>query len=184
MKKGFTLLELLIVIGILAILATAATLVLNPAELLKQARDTQRIADLNALKAAIALHLTTGTTPDTNVGGSGAAARCMVGTTSPFTAACSNNTVRLVNGTGWVNVNIADVSGGAPLSVLPQDPTNSATYFYAYAGEDVNLTFEINARLESQKYRDKMINDGGSANTCTTFQENTCWYETGTSLTL
>ena len=34
MKKGFTLIELVIVIGILAILATVVVLVLNPAQLL------------------------------------------------------------------------------------------------------------------------------------------------------
>lgn len=39
-RKGFTLIELLIVIGILAVLATAVIMVLNPAELLKQARDS------------------------------------------------------------------------------------------------------------------------------------------------
>jgi prepilin-type N-terminal cleavage/methylation domain-containing protein len=41
--KGFTLIELLIVIAILAILATAVVLVLNPAQILAQARDAQRI---------------------------------------------------------------------------------------------------------------------------------------------
>jgi len=44
-KKGFTLLELLIVIGILAILSTTVVLVINPAELLKKARDSQRISE-------------------------------------------------------------------------------------------------------------------------------------------
>ena len=35
-KKGFTLLELLIVIGILSILSTTVVLVINPAQLLKK----------------------------------------------------------------------------------------------------------------------------------------------------
>ena len=55
MKKGFTLLELLIVIGILAILATVLIAVINPAELLRRARDTQRLSDLDALRSAISL---------------------------------------------------------------------------------------------------------------------------------
>ena len=44
--RGFTLLELLIVVGIIAILSTAVVLVINPLELLRQARDTNRLNDL------------------------------------------------------------------------------------------------------------------------------------------
>jgi type IV pilus assembly protein PilA len=43
-KAGFTLIELLIVIGVLAILATVVVLVLNPTEMFKQARDSQRLS--------------------------------------------------------------------------------------------------------------------------------------------
>ena len=45
MKKGFTLVELLIVIGIVAILATIVVLVINPVELLKESRDSRRLSD-------------------------------------------------------------------------------------------------------------------------------------------
>ncbi|MCK9187118.1 MAG: prepilin-type N-terminal cleavage/methylation domain-containing protein, partial [Candidatus Colwellbacteria bacterium] len=50
---GFTLVELLIVIAILAVLAAAVVIVLNPAELLAQARDSQRITDMKTLKDSI-----------------------------------------------------------------------------------------------------------------------------------
>jgi len=62
-KKGFTLLELLIVIAILAILATVLVLVLNPAETLKKSRDTQRMSDLATMKTAIGLYMTTVNSP-------------------------------------------------------------------------------------------------------------------------
>lgn len=58
-KKGFTLLELLIVIGIIAILSVVVILVLNPAETLRKSRDTQRMSDLATLKTALGLYMTT-----------------------------------------------------------------------------------------------------------------------------
>ena len=68
LKKGFTLIELLIVIGILAVLATVTVLVLNPAELFRQARDSQRLADLGAVRGALGLYVTTVSSPDIESG--------------------------------------------------------------------------------------------------------------------
>lgn len=62
-NRGFTLLELLIVIGIIAILSVILVIVLNPAETLKKARDTQRMSDLATMKTALGLYLTSTTTP-------------------------------------------------------------------------------------------------------------------------
>jgi prepilin-type N-terminal cleavage/methylation domain-containing protein len=176
-KKGFTLIELLIVIGILAILATAAVLVLNPAQLLAQARDSQRISDLGAIKSAIGLYLTTAANPAV-----GETKNMTVsGATCGLSAACTYNATTTVDGNGWVAVNLTGTTGGSPLSSLPLDPTQSATYFYAYAGNNTNKTFELNARLESEKYRGKMTTDGGDDNTCgATYTDATCWYEVGT----
>ncbi len=61
--KGFTLLELLIVIAIIAILATIIVIIINPVEILKRARDVQRLSDLASTRTAIALYLTTVTDP-------------------------------------------------------------------------------------------------------------------------
>jgi prepilin-type N-terminal cleavage/methylation domain-containing protein len=57
-SQGFTLLELLIVIGIVAILSVALVFILNPGETLKKARDSQRISDLTTLKKAIEIYKT------------------------------------------------------------------------------------------------------------------------------
>lgn len=62
--KGFTLLELLIVISVLAILSVALILVLNPTESMRKSRDAQRINDLGTLKTAIGLYLTEAASPD------------------------------------------------------------------------------------------------------------------------
>lgn len=79
-KRGFTLLELLIVIAIIAILSVVVVLVLNPAETLKKTRDAQRISDLNTLKTAIGLYITDVANPDLD--GSGGTFLCLSAATN------------------------------------------------------------------------------------------------------
>ena len=56
-KKGFTLIELLVVIAIIAILSVVVVLTLNPAEMLRRSRDSNRASDLSMIKTAISLYL-------------------------------------------------------------------------------------------------------------------------------
>ncbi len=176
-KRGFTLVELLIVIGILAILAAAVVVVLNPAELLKQARDSQRLSDLANINSALALYVASTstavatTTPQT--------------TTNACAAACCGHAItatydadRAVDGTGWVAVNLAGLTGGSPLPALPIDPVNTATYHYCYESSGSAGTWELATILESTKFatdQDLDGKDGGSTGNA---------YEVGTSLTL
>ncbi len=177
--KGFTLIELLIVIAIIAILATAVILLLNPAELLKQARDSQRISDLATFRKAIALYLST---TGSNLGGS--SSLCYYFTTAVAPAAnCGGRHAgrtstavnsRATDGTGWLTgPNFASIPGGSPLSVLPVDPRSSAagnsTLFYSYATDGISL-FEIDADMESTRYAnggpdDAESTDGGNVAT-------------------
>ena len=52
-KGGFTLIEILVVIGIIAILATIVLIAINPSRQFKQAHDTQRTSNVNALLNAV-----------------------------------------------------------------------------------------------------------------------------------
>lgn len=189
-KKGFTLIELLIVIAVLAILTAAVVVVLNPAELLKQARDSQRFSDLDTLKSALSLYVT-----DVSTLSMGTVGTCYMyggGTVRPaYSITCGGratttalnlaaaSTSRIVDGNGWIPVAFSGISGGSPISMLPIDPSHGTTYYYTYIPGS-NSTFEINAVLESNKYAtgttNKMLgtNDGGNIEGA---------YEVGTDIT-
>ncbi|MDP3792775.1 MAG: type II secretion system protein [bacterium] len=198
-KKGFTLIELLIVIGLLAILATVTLLVINPAQMFAQARDSQRISDLNTLKSALALYVSTATTP--SLGSSdtviwGTRATTSVGTLAYRLFADRNKATFLgatattsVGTSGWIPVAFADTTGGSPISVLPFDPTSfdvatnsntNAVYAYYYTASSTGVVFELDANLESARYiqsgpDDKESTDGG---------DRAYMYEVGTAVNL
>jgi prepilin-type N-terminal cleavage/methylation domain-containing protein len=188
-ERGFTLIELLVVLAIVAILSVVVILTLNPTELLKQARDSNRLSDLGTLKSAISLYLadvsppfigtstncyisTPSTVTSTNPTHCGVFSA--TGQTSAYvTSTVANN--RNVNNTGWIPINFGAISSGVPLGNLPVDPLNTNTYFYAYAATTTNNGFEATAILESIKYIPLMSTDGGSTSTA---------YEVGTNLFL
>lgn len=182
-KKGFTLIELLVVIAIIAILAVVVILTLNPAELLKQARDSNRIQDLNTLKSAIGVYLAD---VSTNVS-LGTTLNCYMSASSTSPANCgfagtytaNATTGRAINGNGWVPVNFTQISAGSPIGQLPVDPLNTNPNVYRYVPSTTSLTFMLMAPLESAKYTNATngtaATDGGASSTA---------YETGSSLTL
>jgi prepilin-type N-terminal cleavage/methylation domain-containing protein len=160
-SKGFTLIELLVVIAIIAVLSVVVVLTLNPAELLKQARDSTRVSDLSTLKTALGTYFADVSSPTSTQGGavtqcylansvtSTAGANCGFSTT--FTNTTSTlATAQAVNGTGWLPIPFTSISSGAPIGNLPVDPTNSTTFVYRYAPSST-LVYEIDADLESTK---------------------------------
>jgi hypothetical protein len=127
-------------------------LVLNPAELLRQARDSQRLSDLRTINSALGLWLasasstTISTATTTCTGGNGGAAANFDG------GACELNSSTTIAGAGWIyGINFTFIPGGSPLSKLPLDPTNSSTYHYEFS-VTTSGTYELNANMESDKY--------------------------------
>ncbi len=173
-EHGFTLLELLIVIAIIAILASVVMVVINPAELLKKARDSQRVSDLASLRTAIGLYLTDVTSPDldysgtcgTNLWYSDTGTDALSGYTATHPSSVASSTA--VDGTGWIPINLTSISTGSPLASLPIDPKSASHYYYTYECNSSSLTYEIDAKFESTYYTtsiDSDGNDGGNAPT-------------------
>jgi prepilin-type N-terminal cleavage/methylation domain-containing protein len=184
-KKGFTLIELLVVIAIIAILAVVVVLTLNPAQLLAESRDSQRVSDLGTLKSAVSLYLIDATVPNlasssfgysacylSSISGTGTStANCGVFANTYATDASTTKALyRNNNAQGWLPVNFSQLSYGTPLSALPVDPVNNATYYYAYAATSTpGYYFEIDTFMESKKYNasgtnDVVSTDGGDNN--------------------
>ncbi len=170
-RRGFTLIELLIVIGIVAVLAVTVILTLNPAELLKQARDSNRLADLNTLNKSLSIVETevanasfgTSTILYVSIPDSSTTCANLGLPTLPagYSYGCApTSTLRNTNGTGWIPVNFGLISSGSPLSALPVDPTNTTStgryYTYIPGG-----SWELTALTESTKYAAIATRDGG-----------------------
>ncbi|MDP1706404.1 MAG: LamG-like jellyroll fold domain-containing protein [bacterium] len=162
-RSSFTLIELLVVIAILAILSVAIVIVINPADLIRQSRDTNRLTDLNQLNKAISLFDVTnpndftGTSsivyvsiPDT----SGTCVNLSLPTLpAGYTYNCvTTSTLIKTDGTGWIPVNFSAISYGSPIQRLPIDPTNttSSGQYYSYIPGG---SWELNGSFESEKYR-------------------------------
>lgn len=187
MKRGFTLIELLVVIAIIAVLAVVVVLTLNPAELLRQSRDANRLSDLSTMKTALMYYLTDASAPNlassslgysacylsTLAGAGTTTAKCGVfaGTYSNGNSSTTSALYRLNNSLGWVPVNLSQISYGSPISALPIDPINNTSSYYAYAASTTGSSFyfEIDAFMESKKYNasgtaDVVTTDGGDNN--------------------
>lgn len=121
--KGFTLLELLIVIAIIAILSIALVFMLNPAETLKKARDAQRISDLKSVKTALGIMLTSSSTPSLDNFGT-LCLTAAVGTARAGKIAYSSDTAPT-----WVTPPVPAITGGDAItgSTFSSPGTVSAT---------------------------------------------------------
>jgi prepilin-type N-terminal cleavage/methylation domain-containing protein len=168
-RRAFTLIELLVVIAIIAILSVVVILTLNPAELLRQSRDSNRLSDLATTQSAISLYNTDqsgssgyslGSSTVTYLSTPDPAATTTAGTDcsglgfpsgGAFHCAASS-TFKKTDGTGWIPINLSTISSGAPLSNLPVDPINSTSSNEYYTYQTNGTTFRLVAVPESQKY--------------------------------
>lgn len=163
-NKGFTLIELVIVIAIIAVLGTAVFLNIRPGEILSNSRNSTRKSDVTNLVNAINKGLVSGD--------------ISLASTSGWKSSADASASFVVTGTGFVPFNQVIANGTAKLDLnkLPSDPLNgntiadignvvqkvagTATYKIAYCSDGKD--FEVNVYLENDEVKKEMANDGGN----------------------
>jgi len=187
-SQGFTLLELLLVVAIIAVLSMFVLVAVNPVELMKQSRDSVRLNDLRTLKQAVLL--AANNNEDLDMDGPNFSDSCSgqsspkVFVSVPFDngetppplplswagwswSQVSTDNLYNVDGTGWLPIDFRSLSGVPPsstLAALSVDPINtfaSGLYFTYVCGG----SFELTTKLESKKYEDEQVvaKDGGDS---------------------
>lgn len=186
-KAAFTLIELLIVIGILSILVVTILITLNPAEAQKKARDTKRMKDLATYQAIILQYIQDGN--DTNLiqnncprhNGPNPA-----DTTQPCITQGAGNVTSQPCDSNWLGVNLCKYTAS-----LPIDPSNNRACTYVYGSvadpqttvssscyyqlEVSGSDYEVNVLQESKSNINNSVNDGGN---------RSGWVEAGSNLNL
>ncbi|HUC01621.1 MAG TPA: LamG-like jellyroll fold domain-containing protein [Candidatus Paceibacterota bacterium] len=173
--SAFTLIELLVVIAIIAILAVVVVLTLNPAELLRQSRDANRISDMATLQNAINLYSVDQSGASSYSLGTSTVVYVSMPDSSPTCGdlglpalpagdsySCGSATSSRANASGWIPINFQNISSGAPISALPVDATNNSSSWLYYTYTTAGGKYQITAHLESQKYLASEPASGGA----------------------
>lgn len=154
-RRGFTLVELIVVIMVLGLLYSFIVISIKPDDVKMKGRDSVRISDINKLAAAIDLYIAdNGVPPD------------LANATRLSVAAVGAGPVASSNSSGWIGADISRY-----VENLPLDPINQSPYFYRYRHNSVK--YEVDALLEF--YTNVTPEDGGN---------DVGRYEKGTDLTI
>lgn len=124
-KSGFTLIELIIVVAIIALLAAATFVAVNPARRIHEANDAQRWADITAIADAWATYAADNSGNDATTSPSCITGNinCMISTLggATSTADADGGCASTTHGTIWLDPLVT----GGYLGDIPYDPTSS-----------------------------------------------------------
>ncbi len=177
-NQAFTLVELIVVIGVISVLSAATLIYLNPVQYLKQSRDSVRSQDLTTLNNDINFGESQGivTYPNTtstlyvslvDPGSSSCADLGLPALSGGWQYHCVTSTDSLdkTDGTGWLPINLSNIMGSFYLTNLPIDPINttSSCEYTMFAYQD-SQNWELATRFESDKFIASFpASDGGAS---------------------
>lgn len=156
-EQGFTLVELVIVMGILVTLGAVAVIYINPTEMRKETRDARRLTDLRALNQALTLYAMDG---NTYLGDPHTVYLSTIWCPSNndslnlgYSYHCGDTQERMTHtdGTGWIPLNFNTLSTGTPLSHLPIGSDDGTGWSYYYIPGS-NGSWVLGTGIESIKY--------------------------------
>jgi len=132
MKKGFTLVELLVVIAIIGILSTLSVVSLNSAR--AKSRDARRLSDIKQIRTALDMYYDSSSTYP---------ASC---TTTLGTGNCA-----CLTSVGWTNTSTTNCTGTIFMQKVPSDPLSSASYTYTStsSGQSYEIVYKLEANSAS-----------------------------------
>lgn len=150
-QKGFTLVEILIVVALIAILAVIALITINPAEAQKRSRDAQRLKEIGVIQGVVEQYITDNIQSVTTI------------------SAVSSSGSKACGTAGWLGIDLCNYA-----NTMPVDPVNRAgeyartdgttttgNLFYQVLMDD-NLRYRVCTRLESAANSLKLASDGVS----------------------
>lgn len=140
LKKGFTLVEILVVIAMIGILATASMMLINPSFQLQKSRDSKRKADIKIIQSALELYRSEqGSYPASN-----------------------NNSVVTCAQSFTLN-GLCDSTDTVYLQTVPMDPKTQTNYFYCSSTDTVPCSYApsggyaLYACLENENDKDRLM---------------------------
>lgn len=125
---GFTLIEILIVIGIIAVLAAVVLVAVNPSRQFKLARDAQRVSNVNAILNTVGQNIAEN---------HGIFTCAATATTIPATST-------IIKSTGGFD--LARCVVPAYISTLPYDPSASGAHYASSTDYDTGYSISMDAQ--------------------------------------
>ena len=131
-RKGFTLIEILIVVAIIAILASVVLVGLGPTQ--QAGRDARRLSDLSEVQNGLELYYN----------------KCGVYPGATAGNGCAAVTLGADDATAYTAAGAALIAAGVGISSIPVDPSNVAPHVYSYAENGATQTsYVLQTSLEN-----------------------------------